>query len=416
MKVCPVWPTFIIYNSVFTYVAKSLSFRSGLSSVLFWSVISAAFIGPGTVTTCAMAGSRFGLNLIWTLTFSTIGTIVLQEAAARVTIASGLSIGELLRQTYGSRIRWILIALFVSVTLGCAAYQAGNIIGTVAGLTLLTANVTTAPSPQLLTILVGAVCLALLWQGSTRLIANFLGLVVFVMGIAFAYVAASASPNPVELAKALVVPSLPVDSTVLAIGLIGTTIVPYNLFLSSGIGQSQSLSEMRWGISLAVLIGGFISMAILIAGTLVTGDFSFQLVAQTLTTRLGTWAGALFGFGLFAAGFTSALTAPLAAAITAKSLLDWPEGSTAYRSVWLLVMGIGLTFGLLGVKPVPVIVLAQAANGLLLPVVTIFLFMAVNNKTLLPKASRNRLWQNIALLIIVIVTAFLGLRNLWLAF
>lgn len=363
-----------------------------------------------------MAGSRFGLNLVWTLTFSTIGTIVLQEAAARVTIASGLSIGELLRQSYGSRIRWILIALFVSVTLGCAAYQAGNIIGTVAGLTLLTSSVTTATSPQLLTILVGTACLALLWQGSTRLIASFLGLIVFIMGIAFAYVAASASPNPLELAKALVVPSLPVDSTVLAIGLIGTTIVPYNLFLSSGIGQSQSLSEMRWGISLAVLIGGFISMAILISGTLVTGDFSFQLVAQTLTTRLGTWAGALFGFGLFAAGFTSALTAPLAAAITAKSLLVWPEGSTAYRSVWLLVMGIGLTFGLLGVRPVPVIVLAQAANGLLLPVVTIFLFMAVNNKTLLPKASRNRLWQNVALLIIVIVTAFLGLRNLWLAF
>lgn len=396
-------------------MAKSLSLRSGLSSVLFWSVISAAFIGPGTVTTCAMAGSRFGLDLLWTLTFSTLGTIILQEAAARVTSASGLSLGELLRHTYGPRIRWILVMLFTAVALGCAAYQAGNIIGAVSGLSLLTAGFSKTLSPQLLTILLGIVCLSLLWQGSTRLIANFLGLIVFSMGVAFAYVAASASPNPVELATALVVPSLPPDSTVLAIGLIGTTIVPYNLFLGSGLGQSQSLSEMRVGITLAVLIGGFISMAILISGTLVTGEFSFQTVAQTLTTRLGRWGGGLFGFGLFAAGFTSALTAPLAAAITAKSLLGWSEGSTAYRAVWLIVMAVGLTFGLLGVKPVPVIILAQAANGLLLPIVTLFLFMAVNNKTLLPVAARNRLWQNIAMLIIVGVTAFLGLRNVWLA-
>lgn len=362
-----------------------------------------------------MAGSRFGLDLLWTLTFSTIGTIILQEAAARVTIASGLSLGEVLTKTYGSRIQWLLTALFIAVALGCAAYQAGNILGAVSGLFLLTANTLPALTPRLLTLLLGLVCLGLLWQGSTRLIANFLGLIVFIMGIAFAYVAANATFTATTLASALVIPSLPPDSTVLAIGLIGTTIVPYNLFLGSGIGQTQSLSEMRWGISIAVLIGGLISMAILVAGTLVTGDFSFQNVARTLTVRLGSWAGDLFAFGLFAAGFTSALTAPLAAAVTAKSLLGWTENSKAYKSVWLLVMAVGLAFGLLGVKPIPVIVLAQAANGLLLPVVTLFLFIAVNNKTILPAAYRNRLWQNLLMLIVVGITAFLGLRNVWLA-
>lgn len=396
------------------FVAKSISFRSGLSSVLFWSVISAAFIGPGTVTTCAMAGLRFGPTLLWTLTFSTLGTILLQEAAARVTMASGLSIGELLTKTYGPRIQWVMTALFLAVALGCAAYQAGNILGAVSGLSLLAAGYPFF-SPQVLTLLVGTVCVLLLWQGSTRLIANFMGFIVFLMGIAFAYVAASTPTDPAHLLTALVVPSIPDDSMVLVIGLIGTTIVPYNLFLGSGIGQTQSLSEMRWGIILAVLIGGLISMAILLSGTLVTGEFSFAMVADTLAERLGSWAGSLFGFGLFAAGFTSALTAPLAAAITAKSLLGWQENSVNYRAVWLVVMGVGLLFGLLGVKPVPIIVLAQAANGLLLPIVTIFLLIAVNNKTFLPAPYRNRLWQNVALLLVVGVTTFLGLRNLWLA-
>ncbi len=395
----------------FRTMPKSLSLRSGLGSVLFWSVISAAFIGPGSVTTCAIAGSQYGLSLLWALTFSTIGTILLQEAAARITIASGKSLGEIVADTYGVKTRMLTGLLFGAVAVGCAAYQAGNILGAVAGLSLLVHW----PAP-VLTLLIGVVCTILLWVGSTRLIANFLGIVVFLMGVAFAYVAFGTSPDSAKLATSLVVPTLPEGSTVLVIGLIGTTIVPYNLFLGSGIGQGQSLSEMRWGIGIAVLIGGLTSMAILIAGTLVTGDFSFQNVAQTLSGRVGPWAGGLFAFGLFAAGFTSALTAPLAASVTAKSLLGWSEQSVQYRAVWLVVMAVGLTFGLLGVKPVPVIVLAQAANGLLLPVVAVFLLLAVNNRKLLPNGYHNTRWQNVAMALIVAVTAFLGVRNLWLVF
>ena len=317
---------------------KYLSLRSGLSSVLIWSVISAAFIGPGTVTTCAVTGSRFGLDLLWALTFSTFATILLQEAAARITLASGLSLGELLTKAYGKRIRWVIVALFGAVTLGCAAYQAGNILGAVGGLSLLIGVPTGGLPTQLLTTVVGMVCAVLLWRGSPRFIASFLGLVVFGMGIAFAYVAWSASPDLGHLAKSLIIPSIPTGSMVLVIGLIGTTIVPYNLFLGSGMGQAstkQSLAEMRWGIGIAVLIGGLISMMILIAGTLITGEFTFLNVAQTLATRLGSWAGALFAFGLFAAGFSSALTAPLAAAITGQSLLGWRVQSTPYRATWL---------------------------------------------------------------------------------
>lgn len=398
---------------------KFLTLRSGFSSVLLWSVISAAFIGPGTVTTCAVAGSRFGLTLLWALTFSTLATILLQEAAARITIASGLSLGQLLTQIYGHRIRWLMTTLFGSVTLGCAAYQAGNILGAVSGLSLLMGVPTGGLPTQILTALVGLLCVGLLWQGSPRFIASFLGLVVFGMGIAFAYVAWSAAPNAGTLAVSLVVPDVPTNSLVLVIGLIGTTIVPYNLFMGSGLGQAdtrQSLAEMRWGIGLAVLIGGLISMMILISGTLITGEFSFLNVAQTLANRLGSWAGALFAFGLFAAGFSSALTAPLAAAITGQSLLGWGGQSAAYRATWLGVMAVGMAFGLLGVKPVPVILLAQAANGLLLPIVTIFLWVAVNNKTILPAQYRNNLWQNLAMFAVVSITAFLGLRNLWLAF
>ncbi|GAB3948613.1 Nramp family divalent metal transporter [Spirosoma harenae] len=390
---------------------KSLSLRSGLGSVLFWSVISAAFIGPGSVTACAIAGSKFGLQLLWVLTFATLGTVWLQEAAARITIATGNDLGQVISQTYtGKQKLWITWSLFLAIFLGCAAYQAGNILGAVSGLALLTGY-----SIPTLTVVVGLVCIILLWIGSTQNLANFLGIVVFAMGGAFVYVAFGTPVTATELTKALVVPSFPNGSLLLINSLIGTTIVPYNLFFGSSIVPGQSLSEMRLGIWVAVILGGIISVVLLLAGLLIPEDFSYPHMAQVLTDRLGSWAGSLFAFGLFAAGFASSLTAPLAAAVTAESLLGVKKGSITYRGIWLFVMLTGLTFGLLNVTPIPVIVAVQAINGILLPFVTIFLFAAINNRELLGDTYRNSLAQNVAMGLVVVVTAILGLWNVWLA-
>lgn len=390
---------------------KTLSFRAGLGSILFWSVISAAFIGPGSVTACAIAGSTYGLQLLWVLTFATLGTVWLQEAAARITIATGYDLGQVITQTYtGRRGRWIAGLLFGAIFLGCAAYQAGNILGAVSGLALLTGL-----PVQWLTIGLGVVCIGLLWIGSTQGLANMLGLVVFLMGGAFVYVAFGTPVTPLELTKALVIPAFPSGSLLLINSLIGTTIVPYNLFFGSSIVKNQSLGEMRLGIWVAVVLGGIISVVLLLAGLLIPGDFSYPHMAQVLADRLGPWAGSLFAFGLFAAGFASSLTAPLAAAVTAGSLLGIRKNSAAYRSVWLVVMATGLLFGLLNVTPIPVIVAVQALNGILLPFVTVFLFIAVNNRLLMGNTYRNSPAQNLTLGIVVVVTAVLGGWNVWLA-
>ncbi|WP_234734016.1 NRAMP family divalent metal transporter [Tellurirhabdus bombi] len=388
---------------------KSITLRSGLSSVLFWSIISAAFIGPGSVTTCAIAGSKYGLDLLWSLTFATLGTIWLQEPAARITIASGLHLGEVITRMFATRSRLVLPILFGAVTLGCAAYQAGNILGAVAGLSLLTGWSTTW-----LTVAVGLACVALLWGGTTSQLANFLGIIVLAMGVAFVYVAVDAPVSPVDVSVALVKPLFPVGSLVLINGLIGTTIVPYNLFLGSGIGQGQSLTEMRLGIWLAVIIGGIISVALLLSGLLIVGDFSYEKMAAVLSGRVGPWGKGLFAFGLFAAGFASSLTAPLAASVTARSLLGWKTNSVAYRAVWLSVLATGMLFGLAEAEPIPVIVAVQAINGVLLPFVTVFLFLAVNNRSLLPEKYCNSVLQNLAMISIIGATTFLGLRNVML--
>ena len=396
-------------------MAKTISFKQGLMSVLFWSIISAAFIGPGTVTTASKAGASFQLDLLWALCFSILATIILQEAAARITIASGKNLGEIIAIKFGGKENQrIKRLLFFAVLIGCAAYQAGNILGAVSGLSLVGGF-----SQSILILLIGLVCFGLLWIGNFRIIANMLGLIVALMGIAFLYIAFQTDWNLGNVAVAALSPGIPDGSLLLIIGLIGTTIVPYNLFLASGISQGQSIVEMRWGIALAVIIGGIVSIAIMIVGTQVEGEFSFAALAEAMSIGLGKSSSLFFGFGLFAAGLSSSITSPLAAAVTAKSLFAeensgvWENNSTYFRFVWAGVLGIGLLFGLLQVKPIPAIILAQAINGVLLPVIVIFLMLSVNDEKLLGKQYTNSIFSNILTLAILAVTSFLGLNNLW---
>ena len=392
-------------------MTKQISLKQGILSVLFWSIISAAFIGPGTVTTAAKAGAGFGYQLLWALLFSTIGTIILQEAAARITIASGKSLGEIIAEKYKEKGYWVKLLLFVAIAFGCAAYQAGNMLGAISGIKLL------GDVPvKMLTIILGVICAGLLWLGNFKIIAHFLGMVVAFMGAAFIYVAGFSDFSTLQFSDA-VLPSLPEGSTLLAIGLVGTTIVPYNLFLASGISKGQAIGEMRLGLGLAVLIGGIISMAILFTGTQIQGAFSFEALATAVGSKTGQWGAMLFSLGLFAAGMSSSITSPLAAAVTARSMFsedggDWGVKSRNFRLVWGVILLVGLLFGVSGIKPVPAIIMAQALNGALLPIVAGFLFLIVNDKTVLPDAYRNKPIANIFMLLVVTLSSFLGINNI----
>jgi Mn2+/Fe2+ NRAMP family transporter len=261
----------------------------------------------------------------------------------------------------------------------------------------------------------------LLGLGAPRTVARLLGLLVAVMGVAFFFTAWWLLPDPVLLLQGALLPSLPSGSGILVLGLVGTTVVPYNLFLGSGLARGQTLSELRFGITVAVLLGGLISMSIVIVGAAVEGAFSFEALAGLLDERLGGWARSLFAIGLFGAGLSSAVTAPLAAAITARSLFAdgggnndkiWGSRAWRFRAVWVSVLAVGLGFGLAGVKPIPAILLAQALNGLLLPLVSVFLLMAVNDRRLMGGDGVNGALANLLLAAVVAVTFLLGFSGI----
>lgn len=246
-----------------------------------------------------------------------------------------------------------------------------------------------------------------------------MGFVVVIMGIGFVITAFLIQPSFTEILKGAFIPRLPQsnEAGVLVLGLIGTTIVPYNLFLGSGISdKNQSVKEMRFGLAIAILLGGLFSMAVLIVGTSVLSAFSFEELATTLQNKIGVSGKYLLGFGLFAAGFTSAVTAPLAAAITLKSLFGnknpekWKPNSVRFKMGWILILTAGVGFAIGNVKPIPAIILAQAFNGFLLPFVSIFLFIVINNREI-TRNQNNSFLLNIFMILVIFITLILGLNS-----
>jgi len=368
--------------------------------LLIWSLISAAFIGPGTVTTSLAAGAGYRFSLLWALVFSIVGCFVLQEGAARITISSGKPIGKAISQMFANKpVVPILIAL--AVVTGCIAYEAGNLRGAKIGLELL-------DLPSYLFYLSLLFAGILLLTGQIKFLTMLLSLLVAVMGIVFLIVAFQIPWSWLEIAAG-VVPIIPNEGILLVSGLIGTTIVPYNLFLGSGISSvaGQNLKFMRIGLLLAIGVGGLITIAILVVGTLLTGNWDYFAVQSLLKNKVGSFAANFFAIGLFAAGLTSAITAPLAAQFTLQSL--FPNQNTINRYSGIIILLIGFVFQFFAVHPIPLIITAQAFNGALLPFSAISLMLILNDKKIMPVKNLNQWYANVFGFLVTGATIYLGI-------
>ncbi|MBX7481917.1 NRAMP family divalent metal transporter [Qipengyuania qiaonensis] len=388
-----------------------------IGSILLWSAIAAAFIGPGTVTAAASAGASTGPALLWAILFSGIATFTLQEFAGRLAVATGDDLASVLRGRYPTGFARIATMLLVggAILLGCAAYEAGNILGGAAGAMLAVDLPRETVTPVL-----ALAAAALLYSGSPQGVARLMAVFVALMGAGFLLVAVSLTPAVGPLLAGLVpMPGFADDPAALlaVLALVGTTVVPYNLFLGAALARGQQLEEMRLGLSVSVGLGVTITAAILVVGTAIAGEFSFEALGDTLAERLGDWARVAFGVGLLAAGISSAVTAPLAAALTARGLFGsaedplWQAGGWRFRAVWASVLLIGLGFGLADVRPAPAILAAQAFNGVLLPLVAMFLLAAMNDRAILGDRANGTVANAFGLLVVGVAT-MLGLTAL----
>lgn len=386
------------------------------------AVVAAAFIGPGTVTTATLAGAGYGYTLLWALTFSLLATLVLQEMAARLGLVTGAGLGEAVRRRFSRpAARLLAVSLVIAaIGLGNAAYETGNLLGAALG-----AEAVWGGTTRLWALAAATVAGLLLWSGSYRVVERVLIVLVGLMSCAFLATAVLVRPPIEPLLRGLLVPTIPGGAGMLYIaGLVGTTVVPYNLFLHAAAVRERwdgprDLPAARLDLGVSILVGALVSMAIVAtsAAMAATGGTEIRNAAHMavqLEPLLGPWARYFFAAGLLAAGLTSAITAPLAAAYATAGALGWDRNlrDRRLRSVWMLVLGAGVLFAGLGVQPVPAILFAQVANGILLPAIAVFLLLAVNDRRWMGDRV-NSLPMNIAAGVVVLVALVLGLRALW---
>lgn len=383
-------------------------------------LVTAAFIGPGTVATATKAGAAFGFTLLWALVFSVIATIVLQEMAARLGLVTRAGLGEALRTSFRHPLLRVaaIVLVVVAIALGNAAFQTGNLMGAAMGL-----NVLAGVSQQLWALIVAAVAFVMLLTGSYKIIERVLVAMVMVMSAVFLVTAVMARPPMGELMTGLFIPHLPDGSLTMVIALIGTTVVPYNLFLHAStvtakwpasVPRERAIRESRWDTAMAVTLGGAVTLSIVVTAAVCYPRGSVIDSAATMATQLEPLLGAaspyFFAVGLFAAGLTSAITAPLAAAYATAGALGFPAElrSWRFRAVWMVILvGGAVTAAVTRTAPVEAIIFAQVANGIILPIVAVFLLVAVNRKSIM-KGYANRATSNVLGALVVLLVAGLA--------
>lgn len=387
-------------------------------------IIAAAFIGPGTVTMCTLAGAGHGLQLLWAVLLSTIITIVFQEMACRLGIVTQLDLTSLIKQSINIPwLKYFIIGVVLSaIVVGNAAYEAGNISGGALGIApLLPENHYILPfSP----IWIGIIAFALLWFGHQRTLTFTLTVLVGLMSVSFVLSAILVKPDINSLLSGILIPRIPDGGLILVLGVIGTTVVPYNLFLHASLAKSIwkspiEIKKAKKDTILAVSIGGLVSMAIVVAASSLEGQniSSATDMAKGLEPLYGTYAKFLIGIGLFAAGVTSAVTAPLAAAHVMCGAFNWPSHvkSIPFRITWMVILGIGVLFSSLGFKPIVIIRFAQVTNGLILPLIAVLLIWLSSKSSVLQNHTNHRITTIIGYFLIALLT-LLGGKSIWMVF
>lgn len=389
------------------------------------TLIAAAFIGPGTVTVCTLAGVQYNFTLLWAMLLSIVATIVLQEMAARLGLVYGKGLAETVKNEIKlPAVRTLALVLILSAILvGNAAYEAGNISGGVLGLqTIIEGGSLSFGQFQLnyLSLIIGAIAFILLYIGNYKLIERSLIASVLLMSVSFVVTALVTQPNLGAVLKGLFMPTIPKEGWLTIIALVGTTVVPYNLFLHASLVREKwkdvnDLKAARKDTYVSIILGGLVSIAIIIsAAAIKDGEVKNAAdLAKGLEPLYGSFSKYFLSIGLFAAGITSAITAPLAAAYVARGCFGWETNlkSARFRAVWIFILLLGVVLSSAGWKPVEIIKFAQVANGLLLPIIAGFLLWVVNRSSVL-RNYRNTKFQNILGILIVLTTIVLGIRSM----
>ena len=403
-------------------------------------LIFLAVLGPGMITanvdndsggiyTYSVAGAKFGYSLLWTLIPITVALIVVQEMVARMGVVTGKGLADLIREEYGFRTTFILMMLLLVVDMG-------NTIAEFAG---LASGMGVFGVTRFVAVPLGALLVwALVVKGTYRIVEKvFLAACVFY--VAYPVSCFLAHPPWGHAMLSTLKPSFEFNGPYfyMLTGVVGTTIAPWmQFYLQSAVVEKgiklRDYVYSRWDVIVGCFITDVVAFFIIVAcaATIyVSGNREIRDAgdaALALAPLAGHAASALFAFGLCNASLFSASILPLATAYYVCEGLGLEAGvnkrfSEAPAFYWLytsiIAVGALAVMVLSEEKQVPIILLSQVANGVMLPFVLIFMLRLVNREDLMGKHRNSDTFNIIAWVtcVVMIVLTLLGVISSFLA-
>lgn len=296
-------------------------------------LVSVGYMDPGNWATDIAGGSKFGYQLIWVLLMSNLMALLLQSLAARLGIVKGWDLAQASRQQYA---KWANVSLYVFAEIAIAACDLAEIIGMAIGLNLL------FDLPLLygvlITVLDTFLLMFLLNKGVRKMEAFILAL-ISIIGVSFLIQLFIVKPQAGEIVQGFLPQALSGDALYIAIGIIGATVMPHNLYLHSALVQTRKFGKDSAGLkqaikfnfidsTIALNLAFFVNAAILILAAAAfhkngyTGVADIADAHQLLTGIFGSLAPALFAIALIAAGQSSTITGTLAGQIVMEGYLN----------------------------------------------------------------------------------------------
>ena len=296
-------------------------------------LVSVGYMDPGNWATDIAGGSAFGYRLLWVLLMSNVMALLLQNLSARLGIVRGLDLAQASRHTYPA---WVNLPLYLLAEIAIAACDLAEVIGMAIGLNLLFGL------PLLHGVLItalDALVILFLMQRGMRALEIFIISIVGTIGLAFLVEMFIVHPAPGEVVRGLIPSSLTGDALYIAIGIIGATVMPHNLYLHSSLVQTRAFSRDNAGMREAIRFNFFdtviaLNVAFLVnAAILVLAAAAFHRSGHTdvaeidqahalLHDLFGPLAPALFAVALIGSGQSSTITGTLAGQIVMEGYLD----------------------------------------------------------------------------------------------
>lgn len=383
-------------------------------------LVSMAYMDPGNYGTDIQGGASLNYGLLWVVWLSSGMAMLLQYLSGKIGIATGLSLPEVIREKL--RKKMYIIPYWLAAEAAAAATDLAEYLGTVIALNLLFGI------PMIYAAIFGAldviIILTLATQGRFYIIERLFALFVSVISFGYLYEIFIVKPDPAAILYHSVVPSLAGKNAILlAVGVIGATVMPHALFVHSWLtknkAQNKSLEERRKMRKFHLVenivlltVAGMVNAAIMIMAAAAFNPTSPNVASiseayKTLVPLFGATAGVVFLVTLLSSGIASSVVGTLAGQAIMEGLLGKKVNVWFRRFITRFVNVIPTTIAiLLGLDPLNILVYSQVILSLMIPLPMIPLVILARNKTLMGEFVNRNITTLLSMVFVGIILMF----------